>query len=119
MGRWNVSDGSILGRRFALSFGCGQPSGGSLSRDQGSLQGVGEVGGVAAPGIVTSGISQTTAGRCTMLMRRRAGKWTITHVRPGTNSNGAAAHPNASLEFIGIRKGTFSDADITNILASA
>jgi hypothetical protein len=90
---------------------------------------------------INSPLAQLTPGRCAVLVRRRAGKWTcaaknsagtisasaesglvalpagLSGIDIGNQAGGT--QPDSPIEFVGIRRGTFSDADVTAILGAA
>lgn len=90
--------------------------------------------------IWSSSVAPFADGPLAILARRMAGKWSgatrvgstvtvggetlagfpagLSMVRVGSNAAGSS-QANSPIEFVGIRKGTFSDADVTALLAAA
>lgn len=104
----------------------------------GALDGLVYTGGSLLTGL-SCGVNQTTAGRCVVVLRRRAGKYSVSAKSGGTVGIGtevAAAYPaslnrldvgqylgvaqaNSPVEGIFYKRGTFSDADLTALLGAA
>lgn len=115
----------------------------SIYRDGTNVFTVNAVGGTGGAQTTTAGASGGGAtGRGAILYRRRSGKDTIaikaTNGSVGVGTESAATtfaspssalqagvyvdgtlQPNATIEFVGIRLGTFTDADLTTILTAA
>jgi hypothetical protein len=124
---------------FCFSDGTASNSEATYHPASGTLGALHSNGGATiTPG---SSVSQTVAGRAALLLRRRGGKYAAAAKNSagtiGVGADGATTafatglnrfdignqlglyYVNAPIEFIGYKRGTFSDADLTALLTAA